>query len=209
MSGRIRFISGAKLACLLLAAALAGLNAACSSDLDFDAATWTPAPPPANQVVHRQTALHLAAAEEPVLRAQELARLDVFLRQTQPSAAAQAELRAHGAPALAAAAAARLRAAGIPAAQIRHLPAEPDAPPGLDIRLDDVAVRAPRCTAGAEGGFGCASARALGLMVADPRDLERGEASGPAAADLPAAAVMRQRRDEVKPLPSDRGRMAP
>lgn len=211
MSDRARLISVAGLARLFLVAALAGPNFACSPDLDFDAATWSPAPArPANQVVHRQAVLHLSAAEEPALRAQELARLDAFLRQTAPSAAARAELRESGAPALAREAAARLRAAGIKAANIHHLPPAPDATPSLAIHLDDVTVVPPRCTgdAGADGGFGCATTRGLGLMVADPRDLERGKA-GTAAADLPAAAVIRQRRDEVKPLPADRGRMVP
>jgi hypothetical protein len=52
----------------------------------------------------------------------------------------------------------------------------------------------------AEPVFGCANALNLRLMVADPRDLERGAALAPASGDAAFAAAERHRLGEVKPL---------
>lgn len=48
--------------------------------------------------------------------------------------------------------------------------------------------------------FGCASARNLGLMIADPADLIEGHAIGPADGSVQAAAVKRYRAGETKAL---------
>lgn len=50
------------------------------------------------------------------------------------------------------------------------------------------------------GGFGCSSAYNLGVMVADPADLERGRVLEPADAERASAAVRRYRLGEEKPL---------
>ena len=48
--------------------------------------------------------------------------------------------------------------------------------------------------------FGCATRTNLGLMIADPRDLERGRALGPADGVREADAIDRYRKGEVKEL---------
>jgi pilus assembly protein CpaD len=53
--------------------------------------------------------------------------------------------------------------------------------------------------------LGCATATNLGLMVADPRDLVRGRALGPADGTREAEAVVRYRQDKVKQLTEDKG----
>jgi type IV pilus biogenesis protein CpaD/CtpE len=67
------------------------------------------------------------------------------------------------------------------------------------------------CSAGAElraggfaplPGFGCATAANLALMVADPRDLQRGAEPGDPAGDAALAAVRRHQAGEARPLPS-------
>lgn len=50
------------------------------------------------------------------------------------------------------------------------------------------------------GGFGCSSAYNLGVMIADPADLERGRALDPADAERASAAVRRYRLGEEKPI---------
>lgn len=49
--------------------------------------------------------------------------------------------------------------------------------------------------------FGCTNAINLRLMVADPRDLERGAQASAPSGDAAIAAVRRHRAGEVKPLP--------
>lgn len=48
--------------------------------------------------------------------------------------------------------------------------------------------------------FGCATRTNLGLMIADPRDLERGQALAPADGVREADAIARYRKGEVKEL---------
>lgn len=48
--------------------------------------------------------------------------------------------------------------------------------------------------------FGCATRTNLGLMIAEPRDLERGRTLGPADGTQAAGAVDRYRADEIKEL---------
>jgi pilus assembly protein CpaD len=48
--------------------------------------------------------------------------------------------------------------------------------------------------------LGCANAVNLGLMVADPADLERGRPLGPADAVRESEAIVRYRTDKVKEL---------
>jgi pilus assembly protein CpaD len=50
------------------------------------------------------------------------------------------------------------------------------------------------------GGFGCSTAYNLGVMVADPADLERGRALEPADAERHSASVLRYRVGKEKPL---------
>lgn len=60
---------------------------------------------------------------------------------------------------------------------------------------------APVPTAGACAGFGCASARNLEAMAADPADLAQGVELAPASGDAAVAAARRHRTGETKPLP--------
>jgi pilus assembly protein CpaD len=55
--------------------------------------------------------------------------------------------------------------------------------------------------------FGCATATNLGLMIADPRDLEVGRTLGPADAEPTIDAVARYRTGKVKPLAGGSGGM--
>ena len=53
---------------------------------------------------------------------------------------------------------------------------------------------------GPHSNFGCATRTNLGLMIADPRDLERGQKLGPASGARAADAVDRYQRGEVTAL---------
>jgi len=76
---------------------------------------------------------------------------------------------------------------------IVHLPDCPDwsKPTGPDYRNT------------VHSNFGCATISNLGLMVADPADLMRGQAIGPGDAEAAVKAIERYRKGEVKELPKD------
>lgn len=56
---------------------------------------------------------------------------------------------------------------------------------------------------GPHSNFGCATRTNLGLMVAEPRDLERGRSLGPADGTQAAEAIVRYRTGEVTPLEAE------
>lgn len=66
--------------------------------------------------------------------------------------------------------------------------------------LPDCANRQPAGSARIDYAWSCSNAASLGLMVADPLDLERGRALGPADGQASAQGVQRYRTDKVKPL---------
>jgi pilus assembly protein CpaD len=51
-----------------------------------------------------------------------------------------------------------------------------------------------------ESGFGCATTNNLGVMVANPADLERGRPLDPADAEAASLSIQRYRVGEIIPL---------
>ncbi|MDB5474584.1 MAG: hypothetical protein JWP49_95 [Phenylobacterium sp.] len=95
-----------------------------------------------------------------------------------------------------------LLAAAVLAATAGAATAAPERPPAAAAPADPCANPTPGRTADPleQLPFGCANAINLRLMIADPRDLERGASLAAPTGDAALAAVQRHRQGQVKAL---------
>lgn len=151
-----------------------------------------------------------------MMAADEAGRLDDFLRSNAVSPSARVTLWAQGTGAAAAAVRDRLIGYGIRPANIVVYPAGSGDRTGVQVvrlQLEQYQVRVPECgdwrpqasSESATPGFGCATVQALGLMVADPKDLVVGQRATGVDAQPQVGAMERYRTDKTTPLLNEQG----
>ncbi|TWT10215.1 CpaD family pilus assembly lipoprotein [Reyranella sp. CPCC 100927] len=147
------------------------------------------------------------------LSASERQRLMAFVRELPTDRATVVLFTASDSPSLqaqrAAAVRSQLEAWGVPVATVARAQGFAVGPDTVVVSAESYSARALNCpdfskSAGydplnlPQSNLGCATARNLADMVADPRDLERGRSPGPASGHLGASAVDRLYNGKVK-----------
>jgi pilus assembly protein CpaD len=150
------------------------------------------------------------APEDGVLPSDQRETLDAFVARVRPGAKDKIEVKAHGGmvdAGRASAVADRLAAHGLAPVVVR---ADGEQPADVvRVAVHTYIVTLPGCpdwtahpshsfSNSTSSNFGCATARNLGLMVAEPADLIAGREIGPADGVVQAGAVKRYHDDEVK-----------
>ena len=171
----------------------------------------------------RATALHGVSfpPSRDDFSASERQRLSAFVQELPADRSTVVLFTSQDSPSLqaqrAAAVRAQLQAWGVPVATVARAQGFAVGPDTVVVSAESYSARALNCpdfskSAGydplnlPQSNLGCATARNLADMVADPRDLEMGRSPGPASGHLGASAVDRLYNDKVKdPTPTRSG----
>lgn len=197
----------------VIATVLAAPLAACDSP--EQAAQIAPKQPRAD----RATAIHgvTFAPARPELSADERQRLAVFVQDLQPDRTTVTLMTSSTSPGLqaqrAAAVRQQLHALGMPTASVTQAKSVVVGPDTVVVSAESYSARALNCPDWSKSGtydpfniahsnLGCANAKNIADMVANPRDLEMGRTPGPGSGHLGAAAVDRLYNDKAKVPPS-------
>jgi pilus assembly protein CpaD len=207
----------------LLALSLAASLAACETSADFMGMNDSYRPPPPLTARDHTQRLTVSVPRNGEIAELDWRRIDAFLLANIADRPDALHLTIAGDPALGTGAIAR-RAAALGVRDDRIEFAPPNTAPGAGSKVELIAkvyvAVLPNCPITdhldtidgdnkLNSDWACATTSNLELMVADPRDLVRGESGGETDSALTTAAITRLQTDKVKKLESSTTTAAP